>query len=183
MSNSNTNKQRKQLAGERTLRTTTRPPETTRNSGANVAIADRPLASLPSQASQASPSLGAARELPPPSFQLHAAEHTEFCQVTAVLNEASTGAGHLAPTHSHHHHHALPTEAIPALDTFKRNWYQDWFKDRSVEKTDPYGFTSAGTSTATSPNVSRAGTPVPAVGGNYATARRQSLDQQHAATG
>ncbi|KAF2493849.1 hypothetical protein BU16DRAFT_528054 [Lophium mytilinum] len=178
MSNSNTNNQQEEMEGERRMNTPLLPSETPGRPGANEAIADSPLHPL-----LPLPSLGAAR-VPPPSFQLHAAEHIEgeCCQITADRNEATTRERHLAST-LFHHRHAKPTDAIPALDTFKRNWYQDWFADRSVEKTDPYGFTSVGTTTPVSPNISRVGSPVPAMGGNYATARRASLDQHYAATG
>ncbi|KAF2471027.1 uncharacterized protein BDR25DRAFT_354939 [Lindgomyces ingoldianus] len=64
-----------------------------------------------------------------------------------------------------------PTAAIPALDSFKRHWYKDWFKDRMVEKSDPFGFSSTGTSR----NITRTQTPVPPLEGNYEAARRNSI--------
>ncbi|OCK85859.1 hypothetical protein K432DRAFT_216850 [Lepidopterella palustris CBS 459.81] len=64
---------------------------------------------------------------------------------------------------------------IPAMEAFRRDWYKDWFRDHSVEKADPFGFSSAGTSTAASRNISRTGSPQPPACGNYETARRASL--------
>jgi hypothetical protein len=118
---------------------------------------------------------------PPPSFQYTAS--TDFQAVATVLKtEASPSApldDHLAPVRVPAAH-SVPE--VPVLDTFKRKWYQNWFGDRSFEKTDPYGFSSAATSKAASRSISRTTSPVPIATatdvvstGNSAAARRASL--------
>src|SRR4051812_42251758 len=82
-----------------------------------------------------------------------------------------------APLHHNHHQHQQPAELSSNSDTFKRQWYKHWIRDRSHESNDPFGFSSAGNSA----NVSRSVTPKPPETGSYEKARRDSFGLSAAA--
>lgn len=73
----------------------------------------------------------------PQATQPEDAEHLEISPLKT--------SGNLTPSGPPESHHAF------SMQDFKRSFYQHWMKDKSIEKCDPFGFSSASSSRSHSP--------------------------------
>lgn len=110
------------------------------------------------QASKDTPTLVKSPPTPPPEKHDYAASDLAN---SADLSSSSLSATDLASSsHSHlssspseeqmqQSWHGMPYDSNP--DQHKAHWYHEWLRDKTVERSDPWGFSSTGVSRTASP--------------------------------